>query len=180
MKKHIIASIVGGILIFFWQFLSNAALDLHRPAQQYTPKQDTLLAVLRANLAEGRYYLPTSPETATNEEEMKTMEQMIGKDWAIIDYHAKYEDTMVMNMVRGLLTNMLIVFLLCWILTRGGPLSFGNIFLSTVFFGFMAFMLFPYTNFIWYQTPGVWQDFVDALVPWAITGAWLGWWLNKR
>jgi len=110
----------------------------------------------------------------------RAMEQMIGKDWAIIDYHAKYEDTMVMNMVRGLLTNMLIVFLLCWILTRGGPLSFGNIFLSTVFFGFMAFMLFPYTNFIWYQTPGVWQDFVDALVPWAITGAWLGWWLNKR
>jgi hypothetical protein len=180
MKKLLVGAIVGGIIIFLWQFLSFAALDLHREAQQYTLKQDTLLAVLRANLAEGRYYLPTVPETATNDEEVKAMEQMVGKDWAVIDYHAKYEDTMVMNMVRGLLTNIIIVFLLCWIITRGGPLSFGKIFLCSVFTGFIAFLNFPYTDYIWYNTPGIWPHFVDAVLPWAITGAWLGWWLNRK
>jgi len=39
MKKSIIAAIVGGIILFFWQFLSNAALYLPRQAQQYKPNQ---------------------------------------------------------------------------------------------------------------------------------------------
>lgn len=61
MKKTIIASLVGGIIIFFWQFLSNAALDLHRPAQQYTANQDSILNYLSTQLTEGKYFLPTVP-----------------------------------------------------------------------------------------------------------------------
>jgi hypothetical protein len=180
MKKLLIAAVVGGIIIFLWQFLSFAALDLHRASLQYTPKQDTLLSVLRANLSEGRYALPTTPEDASNEEEAKLMEQMAGKDWAIIDYHAKYDDNMGMNMARGLLTNIFIVYLLGWILTRGGKLSFGIIFLASVFTGLIAFMNFPYTNYIWYHSPGIWAQFMEGVVPWALTGAWLGWYLNRK
>ena len=47
MKKTIIASTVGGILLFMWQFLSWTAINLHSPSQQYSPKQDTILALLK-------------------------------------------------------------------------------------------------------------------------------------
>ena len=180
MKKLLVGAIVGGIIIFLWQFLSFAALDLHRIAHQYTPKQDSLLSVLRANLTEGRYYLPTVPENASNEEESKLMEEMVGKDWAIIDYHAKYEDNMIMNMLRSLLTNIVIVYLLGWILTRGGALSFGTIFMSSIFTGMIAFLNFPYTDAIWFGTPGIWAHLLDGILPWALTGAWLGWFFNRK
>ena len=180
MKKLLVGALVGGIILFLWQFLSFAALDLHRTAQQYTPKQDTLLSVLRSNLSEGRYFLPTVPANTSAEEEMKLRDQMPGRDWAIIDYHAKYEDDMAMNMIRVLLTNILIIYLLGWILTRGGALSFQTIFLASVFTGLIAFLNFPYTYFIWYKSPGIWSDFMDAVVPWALTGAWLGWYFNRK
>ena len=180
MKKLLIGAIVGGIIIFLWQFLSFAALDLHRVAQQYTPKQDTILSVLRANLQEGRYYMPTVADNASNDEEIKLMDEMVGKDWAMVEYHAKYENDMVMNMIRSLLVNILTVFLLGWVLTRGGALSFSTIVTASIFVGLMAFFNIAYANFIWYKSPGIWADFTDAIVPWALTGVWLGWYFNRK
>ncbi len=180
MKKLLVAAIVGGIIIFLWQFLSFAALDLHRSSQQYSPKQDTILSVLRANLQEGKYYMPTVPDGASTEEETKLMEDMVGKDWAMVEYHAKYEDDMMINMIRSLLTNIVIVYLLGWLLTRGGALSFQTIFIASTVVGVMAFLAFPYANFIWFKSPGIWSDFMDAVVPFALTGAWLGWYLNRK
>ena len=48
MTKAIIGSIVGGIILFFWQFLSHTILNLHKGAEQYTPKQDSIMAYLKA------------------------------------------------------------------------------------------------------------------------------------
>lgn len=180
MKKHLIAAAVGGIIIFLWQFLSFAALDLHRVEQQYTPKQDTIMSFLRSHLSEGKYFLPTLPEGASAEEQQRLNEQMNGKDWAIVDYHARFNSSMPLNMARGLLVNMLMIYLMVWILQRGGSRhSFTTIFLSTLFVGLISFLNSPYTNFIWYQSPGIWQEFMDAVVAWGATGLWLGWWLRR-
>lgn len=183
MKKHLIAALVGAMIIFFWQFLSNAALELHRPAQQYTPKQDTIIGFLKSNLAEGRYMIPTLPEGASSEEHEAFMNKMDGKEWAIVDYHSSMEanaGAMTTNMIRGLLVNILIVYLFIWILTRGGTPSFKNIFMASVLLGFIVFMNSYYTNFIWFKTPGIWQDFTDSIVSWGAAGLWLGWFLNRK
>ncbi len=183
MKKHLIAAIVGAIIIFLWQFLSNAALDLHRPAQQYTPKQDSIMGFLKSNLTEGRYMVPTLPEGATSADHEAFLKKMDGQAWAMVDLHEKSElsvQAMVTNMIRGLLVNILIVFLFIWILTRLGTPSFKNIFISSVLLGFIVFLNAPYTNFIWYKTPGLWQDFADSIVSWSAAGVWLGWYLNRK
>jgi hypothetical protein len=36
MKKLVIGSLVGGIIIFIWQTLSWAMLNLHHASQEYT------------------------------------------------------------------------------------------------------------------------------------------------
>jgi hypothetical protein len=46
MKKVIIGSLVGGLIIFMWQTMSHVAFNLHEPVQQYTAKQDTILHFL--------------------------------------------------------------------------------------------------------------------------------------
>lgn len=181
MKKSIIAAIVGGIILFFWQFLSNAALDLHRPAQQYTPKQDSIIAYLNQHLEEGRYFMPTYPVGTPSEEAQKIMEASSGKPMAIVELHKSFNNMdMRMNLIRSVLTNMLLVYLLVWILSRGNFNSFGSIFLSSLFVGLISFLYFPYATFIWYKTPGIWAEFNDAWIPWALNGLWLGWFLRRN
>jgi len=45
MKKAITGSVVRA-LIFHWQFLSFALFNFHKPAQQYTDKQDAIMSFL--------------------------------------------------------------------------------------------------------------------------------------
>ena len=43
MKKTIIGALVGAVIIFIWQFVSFAAVQLHKPAENYTDKQTAIL-----------------------------------------------------------------------------------------------------------------------------------------
>ena len=66
MKKTIVAAIVGGIIIFIWQFLSFALINFHKPAQNYTDKQDAIMNFLNSQqLPEGGYFLPNIPDNST-------------------------------------------------------------------------------------------------------------------
>lgn len=66
MKKTIIGSLVGAIIMFLWQFLSWGPTQLHRPAQDYTPKQDSILSYLNSQFSEdGSYFLPSYPKDAS-------------------------------------------------------------------------------------------------------------------
>ena len=76
MKKLIIGSIVGGIIIFLWQFISWAALNLHHASQEYTPKQDSILSYLNTQFSEdGAYLLPNYLPGTSREEMEKQMEK---------------------------------------------------------------------------------------------------------
>jgi hypothetical protein len=180
MKKSLIGAIVGGIIIFIWQFLSWPLINFHKSVQQYTPKQDAVMAVLNSNLEEGGYLMPAIPEGSSKEEHEKAMKDAEGKPWATVQYHKSWENNMVMNMIRGLIVNIISVWLLCRILLRFNQPSFGSIFTASLFTGFIIFLNVPYINHIWYQTFDVWAHFLDAIVSWSIVGLWLGWWLPRN
>ena len=48
VKKHLLYTLIGGTILFFWQFLSHAALNLHADAQQYTQVQSEILDAIAA------------------------------------------------------------------------------------------------------------------------------------
>ena len=80
MKKTLIGSLVGAVILFLWQFVSWTAAELHRPAQAYTPKQDSILQYLSTQFTEdGTYFLPTYPDGASMEEQQKTGRRMCRK-----------------------------------------------------------------------------------------------------
>jgi hypothetical protein len=184
MKKSMIGSIVGGLLIFMWQTLSWTVLDLHRPSQDYTSKQDTIMNVLNGNLEkEGGYLLPTSPKGTAYEESMKQGEAMQGKPWAMIQYHKSFNmsmNDMYMNMFRGLIATIFMVWLLCWVLLKSGRNSFSTIFIACVFVGMIVFINVPYNNFIWYKIFDIRAHLIDAMVSWSLCGIWLGWWMSRK
>ncbi len=181
MKKAIIGAIVGGLLIFIWQTLSNTVLNLHQDAAQYTPKQDSIMNFLNAQFTEtGQYAMPMEAPGASMDEREKLMKSMEGKPWAIVSYHKAYTASMVMNMIRTLITDIVVVLLFCLILLGLNKPRFGPILLSSLFMGAIAYFNIGYTQHIWYETPGQNGELTDALVSWGLCGIWLGWWLPRK
>src|SRR6185312_15383955 len=85
--KLFIGPLIGAIIIFVFQFLSWTILDLHRPAQQYTPKQDDILNYLSTQFdSSGGYLMPAVPKGASMDESNALMEKSKGKPWAQIFY----------------------------------------------------------------------------------------------
>ncbi len=181
MKKTLIGAIVGGILLFVWQFLSWTMLDLHRPANEYTPKQDSILQYLNTQFSEdGSYMLPTVPAKASMEEFEKMSTEATGKPWVQINYHKSLQNNMVSSMIRCLSIDIVILLLLCWMLGKMGPQGFGTIFAVSLAIGFINFFASPYTNHIWFQIRDLNAYLIDAVVAWGLVGVWLGWWLRKK
>jgi xanthine/uracil permease len=183
MKRSIPGAIVGGLLIFVWQMLSWTMLDLHRASQDHSPKQDSIMAVLNGTLTEGGYLMPSVPKGASMDEMQKLAAKSMGKPWASIQYHQSFNsdnNQMFMNMGQGLVTTIIMVWLLCWILSKSGRTGFGNVFLACIFTGLIVFINEPYTNYIWYKIFDIKAHLIDALASWGLCGLWLGWWLNRK
>ena len=183
MKKTIIGAIVGGLIIFAWQFLSWGALNLHLSQQQYTAKQDTILSYLGTQFSEdGAYMLPTFAPGTSNDEMEKQMKSMEGKPWAQVVYHKSMPgmNKMFMNMGRSLLVDIIIVWLLCWVLFKIPAPTFGSIFMSTVATGLIVFFTMPYTMHIWFGSFDLMAFFTDTLITWVALGLWLGWWISRK
>jgi hypothetical protein len=183
MKKMIIGALVGGIILFAWQFLTWAALNLHEAQQKYTPKQDSVLAYLSTQFSEdGAYMMPQCAPGTSKEEMEKKMKEFEGKPWAQVVYHKSMPgmSSMFMNMARGLLVNIVIIWLLCWLLVKINAPSFGTIFMGTLGTGFITFLYGPYIMHIWYDSFDLMIHFLDVFAAWGVAGLWLGWWLTRK
>ncbi len=180
MKKLLIGGIVAGLIIFIWQTLSWTMLNMHADGQQYTPKQDSILAYLGTQLGnEGAYFLPTYPPGSTQEQMQAAMDNAMGKPWAQVYYHSAMDYDMTTNIIRGLLTNILMAILFCWIIAKIGKNSFGVTFMAALLTGIIVFCNSVYTQHIWYELFDLNAHLTDYLVSWGAAGIWLGWWMNR-
>ena len=178
--KIFIGSLVGAIIIFVTQFLSWGLLNLHGSAQQYTPKQNEILAYLSSQLdSSSGYLLPNTAPGASMDEQKKSMEDAIGKPWAQIYYHKSLDSSMPINMAKNLVTNIIMVMLFCWIISGYNANSSTKTFLAAIFTGLIVFFHGAYTQHIWYESFDLGAHLADYLVSWGLVGLWLGWWLNR-
>ncbi|MEO6691503.1 MAG: hypothetical protein ABIO44_04110 [Saprospiraceae bacterium] len=180
MKKEIIATIVGAIILFVWQFLSWSILPVHQSEYGYSANQDQIMTCLTQNLSEsGTYMLPGSPPGTSHEEAEKDMEKHLNKPWATIHYHSSFEMSMGMNMLRGFAVDLLAIFLLTWLLRKSSSINIKTAVTSSVAIGLIGYLTIPYLNSIWFPTNSL-GHLVDAIASWGIVGVWLGWYLGKE
>lgn len=181
MKKLIIGAIVGGILLFIWQSLSFTLLDLHGKAFQYTPRQEAIMASLNSLLTEdGQYFLPRAEDESNTEQREAMTKNSQGKPWAMISYHKSMDMNMGMNMIRGLLIDIVAIAMFCWIVSKMDSPTMGKILTASVFTGLIVFFTASYTAHIWYETFDLMAHFMDAIVGWGLVGIWLGWWYSRK
>lgn len=183
MKKWLIGTLVGAIIVFACQFLSWTMLGIHNSETKYHPAQDSIMSFLSSTIKEdGMYMLPTSKPDASMDEHQALAEQMDGKPFATITYRSAYRYNMVRPMIRGFLIDLFLVFSLIYILTRAGTPNFTRVVAGSVAVGFFTWLVGPYTAHNWFQVPieATTGHLIDAIVIWALVGLWLGWWLNRK
>ncbi len=183
MKKWLIGSVVGAILLFLWQFLSWAALGLHDKEFKYTPEQAQLLTSLTATLKEdGQYMLPTVAPGASSEEMERVMKESAGKPYALIVYKNAHEVEMMMPMIRAFLVDLVIALLLIHILSKRNNLTMGTVWMGSLAVGFVGWLWNPYMMHIWFQTPTevITGALMDWFVAYSLVGIWLGFWLKRN
>ncbi len=181
MKKSIIGAIVGGLIILVWQTLSFTVLRLHKNAEKHVTNQDSILSYLNNNLpGSGNYIMPLPADNATMDEYNKLMADNDGKAQAVVLFHKHFSQSMGKNMLHAFLIDLLMVWMLCWLLLKINAPSFGTIFLSSLFVGLIVFLDSPLTTHVWYLTFGLKGDLIDAVASFGLTGLWLGWWLRRK
>ena len=174
MKKYVLFSLLGGFILFVYQFLSHAAIDLHKDFHRYTDKQDTITSFLQSlNLEEGSYMMPMYPEGLSQDEIQKYMEAKQGKPWIILQYHKSWDMDMIMPMLRGVITDILVAGLLMVIFAGMKDCSTKKAMVVSLMVGLIGFLNINYTTFIWYQTPSLFAWMLDGVIPWLALG-WLG------
>jgi len=183
MKKIIIGSLVGAVILFAWLFLSWSLLGLHDKGMKYTPAQDSLLTVIGNSLSEeGQYLLPNVPAGASQKEMEECMQKNDGKPWAVVTYHKSKKTDMAMPMIRGFLICFVCVWLCCLVIARLANKNFYNIFSTALTFGLVSFLYVWYMGHNWMDTG--WDiltgELIDNLAGWGLAGIWLGWWYGRK
>ncbi len=178
MQKLIIGTVVGAIILFCWQWISWGAVNLHGSQLQYTPNQDEVIECLSQHLKEGQYFVPTIPSGATAEDHSALVDEKLGTPWAQINYHEKLEMNMLSNMLRGFLTNLVVAFLLCWVLMHFADLTMKDAVLGSLAVGVIGYLTGAYLNSTWFGTNSM-PDLIDAIVQFGLVGLWLGLWLRR-
>ncbi|NNF22392.1 MAG: hypothetical protein HKN67_10640 [Saprospiraceae bacterium] len=180
MTKLAIGSLVGGLLIFIWQFLSWSMLNTHGANYQYTENQDAIMEALNANLSEdGGYMIPNMAPDATKEQQEAYMAESEGKPWVTINYHKAWNTNMGMNMFRGFVANVVAAFLLAWLLMQFREVDLITGLKAGLAVGATGYLVISYINSVWFETSSI-GYLIDTIVQWGLCGIWLGFWLGRK
>lgn len=180
MKKQLIGALVGGIILFVWQFLSWAMLQVHQSQFKHTPNQDRILEFLGQHLEEeGTYMLPVPPPGTPMDQEQAYLAPYAGKPWAHITYHKAMNMAMGSSLLRSMAVNLLAAWLLVWLLLQFRQLNLRTAVQGAIAVGLTGYLTIAYLDSIWFETNSL-AYLIDAVVSWGLVGLWLGWWLPRR
>lgn len=183
MKKIIIGSLVGSILLFGWSSLSWTMLHLHDSEVKYTPAQDTLMSVISNHIKEdGQYMMLSLPAGASQKEMDEFGKKMEGKPWVSLTYHSSGSYDMVMPIIRGFFICLVCIILVCWIIQRLNRKSFTGIFTTVMTFAAICFLFVWYNGHNWFDTPWsvLYPELIDLVAGWGLAAIWLGWWYSRK
>ena|ERR1700712_1753593 len=184
MKKLLIGSFVGAILLFGWQAVSWTVIGVHDNSFKYSPNQDSIMSYLEKNLSgEGDYLLPAADPKLSKKEKMKQQEARMTQPWAGINFHQTHEADMPIVMLKGFINCFICALLACLVIRKFDVRykTFFSLFTAALTFGVISFLFIWYTQHNWFQTTWefLWGEMIDNLIGWGLVGVWLGWYFKK-
>lgn len=181
--KLIVSTLVGGILLFAWQSLSWTVLPIHKHSFKYSPKQDTIIDALSANLTEaGLYYMPNIDPDQADPEAMQELEKASqGKPVAMVNYIPSYASNMGKAILMGLIYSLLVALIVSLVQANMSGLGLAGRWLATLGFGLVLIIFDSMGDLNWFYYPMhyVQGEILDYLVSFGLAGIWFGWYWNR-
>lgn len=177
--RVLVSALLGGILIFVWQSLSWAALDLHGDAMASSAEgQVEILESMSNHLEDKLYYLSYADPEADYQ---SFNEQAAGKPVAVTRFIPSYENKMGPLMLRGLVYAILVAFVVSLILSRSRANTFLGRWLTVMGFALVLILLDTLGDMNWWFDPMSWvvPEIVDYLAMFALSGAFMAWWMGR-
>lgn len=183
MKRLLVASVVGSIILYAVLFIAHVALPIHFSDYKHSAAEDTILQVLSSTLKEeGLYMLPYFDHGSSHEEMEAKWKERIGKPYALVNYNASMEMNPMMY-VMSFIYNFMSVLILCIALAVASPrlasyfqrLWFVLLFaLFTIFSNIM--MQYNWDSYPMHYLGG---QIIDMLAGYAVVGLWLAWYYGR-
>jgi len=173
--RIILAGIVGGIVMFIWNFVAHDLLPLGEMGVRLIPNEDAVTSVLQTNLGDtsGFYVFPSGGLTpgATREQKEAAMkkaeEQMAAGAGGVLIYRPKrifnFPKRLGIEFATEVIESLLAVFLLAQTGIRGFGGKVGFIFTAGILAAIVTNV--PYAN--WYGFP---KDFTLAQMVMTVVG----------
>jgi hypothetical protein len=192
MKKLLLASLVGAIILFMWNAVSWMALPTHFNSFKYTPAQDSLLGNMKAaGLETGVYRLPmvdnrnvSSSDASYKKAQAELQAECAGKDVAMVFYTQSVSMDMTSSFVMGYMYLFISVFCVCLILAAASSKikTFGSRLWMVMLFALLFALQGPMSDFNWMQFPWHYTMpmLVDIFAGWGLCGLWLSWYLGRE
>jgi len=184
MKRLLIASIVGTIILYVYLALSHTVLNMHYGDYKYTAAQDSIIHALSSTLHEdGMYMMPYYQESTPMEEIQKDMESGVGKPWAMINYQTEMSGENGMMFLMSFIYNFISVLIICIALaTASARLSgFTQHLWFVMLFALFAIFSTTMLSYNWEGNPmhHLKGSIIDNLVGYFLVGLWLAWYYGR-
>ncbi len=191
MKKILIATLVGSIIMFVWQAVSWMVMPTHTQTFHYTPAQDSILAALKnSGITTGAYFVPMIDNTHVSsfdpeyqKKNKELMEKQIGKPSATIIYQEAMPPMDPGQFLRGFLYTLIAMFCVCMLLSLAyqSDASFFMRWWMVMLIAIVYTMMGPMMGHNWMMEPWHYTTgfIYDAFIGWGLTGLWLAKYLKK-
>lgn len=178
-KSLLFGSLGGGLAVFIWGTISWMVLSWHMPTLKSFSDQQAVTAALKENApTTGVYLLPNHAASGASAEEQKRQDAAMEKQWAdgpraFVAYVQTGENSMLPQMAKGLVFNILAALILTLLVLRSGVTGFTA---KLVFMTFIAIFAALITYVPMWNWWGFASDFTlvsifDLIIGWIVGGA---------
>jgi hypothetical protein len=120
MKRIAIATVLGGLMLFGWGFVSREVLDWHETSGGKLPNEKAFVSAMK-DAGDGVYKVPGYEQGTNPMKDESWVKRHQDGPLALVVYHKRGKEPMsTMLMVRGLLLNLGGAFVVSIMLVRGG------------------------------------------------------------
>jgi len=175
MVKILIGGVVGGIVIFFWGFVSHMLLPIGDMGLQALPKEDALAAAMKADVpGPGLYFVPgRDMSKAPSDEEMKAHMEKISKGpyGFMVIYPTGRDSSLAKHLPIELGTNVVCALLAAILVSQLRPGFIVRVACVTLI-GLLASIMtsVPFWNWYGFPTDFTLAQIAEHTVGWLLAG----------
>ena len=156
IKRVLLAGLLGGAAMFLASVITHLVLPLGEVGIQSLPNDEAVISVLRDNIREcGLYFFPGMATHPTPEQQKQWEARYRAGPTGILIFHPRGSEPMnPLQLLTELASNLLLAFVVAWLLSRATLAGFGVRLLFVALIGLVVGLAIPVSYWNWFGFPG--------------------------